>query len=369
MLSFQAIAPKCALGTNIAKYIVAGIANNISGGMKILNRYFNVGIIQQSIAYDTAENLKYIAEKVDAMMSGCHKPEMIVGVEGGIGYYTPQTIPGPITDYLCSIAKKYGIYFIPGTMYEEHPDCPEGMYYNSAPVINPQGEIIAVYRKMAPWRPTEAYTHPGREYVVFDVPEKDTKVGLMICYDSNYPEIARNLTLMGAEVIIKVTQDPEELYYLNKPVHLTRALENQTYFISVNTCGKFGNFSLYGNSMFVSPEGKILWEAGREESFYTMTLDLDIVRKSREYGTLFMDHYLKHLREYDFPNPFSGAIADAPVYRNLSPAPKNVAEYDSKVKEVGLGNIGKEQPAMSGEELEGIFSAQKSNLDEFLSSR
>ncbi len=49
-------------------------------------------------------------------MSGLHKPEMIIGVEGGIGYFTPSLIPGPITEFLCKIAQKFGIYFIPGTL-------------------------------------------------------------------------------------------------------------------------------------------------------------------------------------------------------------------------------------------------------------
>jgi len=331
-----------------------------------MSRFLNVGIIQQKIVYDTAENLKYIEHQVDALMSGCHKPEMIIGVEGGIGYYTPQNIPGPITDYLCAIAKKYGIYFIPGTMYESHPDCEDGMFYNSAPVINPQGEIIAVYRKMSPWRPSEAFTQPGNDYVVFDMPEKNTKVGVIICYDSNFPEISRNLTLMGAEIIVKVTQDPEELYSLNKPINLTRALENQAFFISVNTCGQFGNFSLYGNSMVVNPEGRILWEAGKEEAIFTITLNLDEVTNAREYGTSFMDHYLKHLRDYNFPCPYAGNFGKAPLYKSLGATPKNVKEYDSKAAELGLGCTLNDVPEDDNSE---AIAKYEVSLDEFLSKR
>lgn len=315
-----------------------------------MNRYLNVGIIQQKIVYDTAENLKYIEHQVDALMSGCHKPELIIGCEGGIGYYTPQPIPGPITDFLCGIAKKYGIYFIPGTMYESHPDCAEGMFYNSLPVINPDGELIAVYRKLSPWRPTEAFTQPGHEYVVFDMPEKQTKVGVMICYDSNFPEISRNLTLMGAEVLVKVTQDPEELWALNRPINLARALENQAFFISVNTCGQFGNLSLYGNSMIVNPEGRILWEAGREESIFTMTINLDEVSMAREYGTSFMDHYLMHLRDYNYPCPYAGNVGSAPVFKTLGKSPLNVEEDDEKTKAIGLGKTLKSIPAGDFEE-------------------
>lgn len=328
-----------------------------------MSRFLNVGIIQQKIVYDTAENLKYIEHQVDALMSGCHKPEMIIGVEGGIGYYTPQTIPGPITDYLCAIAKKYGIYFLPGTMYESHPDCEEGMFYNSVPIINPQGEIIAVYRKMSPWRPSEEFTQPGKEYVVFDMPEKNTKVGVIICYDSNFPEIPRNLALLGAEVIVKMTQDPEELYSLNKPINLARALENQAYFISVNTCGQFGNYSLYGNSMIVNPEGRILWEAGKEEAIFTQTINLDEVTYAREYGTSFMDHYLKHLRDYNYPCPYAGKFGDAPVYKNLTAAPKTVNEYETKAKELGIGCNRSEKPE---EDMSETFAAYATALEQFL---
>ncbi len=328
-----------------------------------MGRYLNVGIIQQPISEDTAENMKYIEKRVDEMMAGVHAPELIVGVEGGIGYYTPQPIPGPITDFFCAIAKKHGIYLIPGTMYEDAPEL-DGTYYNSAPVINPKGEIIAVYRKMAPWRPAEAYTEPGKEYVVFDIPEKNTKVGVQICYDLNFPEISRNLTLMGAEVLLKLTQDPEELINLNKPIHFARALENQAYLVSTNTCGRFGNFGLYGNSLIVSPEGQLLWEAGSTETTHTITLDLDKVRTAREYGTIFMDHYLKHLKQYDFPMPFAGRIGDAPLYKNLTPPPNNPAEYAEKMKEIGVGTIGNTEK--EEEDSAALFARCEENLTAFL---
>ena len=328
-----------------------------------MSRFLNVGIIQQKIVYDTTENLKYIEEKVNALMSGYHKPELIVGVEGGIGYFTPQPIPGTITNYLCNIAKKYGIYFIPGTMYEVNSDLPEGYFYNSAPIINPKGEIIAVYRKMAPWKPSEQFTAPGKEYIVFEIPEKNTKVGVMICYDLNFPEIARNLTLMGAEVLVKLTQDPEELYELNKPIHFARALENQAYLVSTNTSGTFSNFSLYGKSLIINPEGRPLWEAGHTETIATVTLNLDLVNQCREYGTIFMDHYIKHLKQYNFPMPYSSKISEAPVYNKLTAAPNTVAEYNQKVKEIGIGNIGKN---VLEEDMSDFIANCEKSLEEFL---
>ncbi len=301
-----------------------------------MGRFLNVGIIQMPVSKDTAINLNYIEKKVNDLMSSYHRPELVLGVEGGIGYFTPQEIPGPITDFLANIARRHKIYFIPGTMYQ----IKDGLIYNSAPVFNPDGELIAVYNKMAPWRPAEEDATPGSEYVVFDMPEKQTKIGVQICYDLNFPEISRNETLMGAEVLVKLTMDPEELYHLNKPVHYTRALENQAFLVSTNGVGTFGGANLYGNSLVINPEGHLLWEAAAHETVATVTLDLDLVTRSREYGTIFMDHYLQHLKEFSFPMPFAKNILEAPLYKTLGNSPKNVEQYEMQVKKLGVCEIG-----------------------------
>lgn len=328
-----------------------------------MGRFLNVGIIQMPLSEDTAENLRYLAQKAEALMGGYHRPELVVGVEGGIGFNTPQPIPGPITEYLSKIARKHAVYFIPGTMWESHAGLGEGQFYNSAPVFNPRGELIAVYRKMAPWRPFESRSAPGREYVVFDIPEKDTKIGVQICYDLNFPEISRNETLLGAEVLIKLTEDPEELYLFNKPLHYTRALENQAYLVSTNGAGYFANFAVYGNSLVISPEGKLLWEAGQVETIATVTLDLDLVKRCRDYGTGFLDHYLKHLGQYNFPQPFAGKIGSAPVYHMLSPAPDDIEAYDTKAREMGFGSLAKRYENDNEDE---SMEQYRKSLQEFL---
>jgi hypothetical protein len=142
-------------------------------------------------------------------------------------------------------------------------------------------------------------------------------------------------------VLVKLTMDPEELYHLNKPVHFTRALENQAFLVSTNGVGTFGGTNLYGNSLVINPEGQLLWEGGAAETVATVTLDLDLVSRSREYGTIFMDHYLQHLGEFAFPMPFAGNIGEAPLFKSLAKAPRNVDEYEKQVQKVGLLEIGK----------------------------
>lgn len=89
-----------------------------------MGRFLNVGIIQMPVNEDTVVNLKYIEQKTNELMSAYHKPELIVGVEC-MESFTAQYIPGAMTEFFSNIAKKHGIYFIPGSMYEKHNDLPK----------------------------------------------------------------------------------------------------------------------------------------------------------------------------------------------------------------------------------------------------
>jgi len=327
-----------------------------------MGRFLNVGIIQMPVGLDTAENFRFLEEKTDSIMKSFHRPELVVGVES-ISACTPEAIPGKITDYFGAIAKRHGIYYIPGSFSEISPELPDKVTYNTAVVFNPQGEIIGKYRKMAPWRPAEAYSAPGREYLVFDIPEKETKIGVQICYDLNFPEISRNETLMGAEVLVKLTMDPQELYLINKHLHYARALENQAYLVSTNGTGFFNDIHLYGNSMVVSPEGNLVWEAGQEPTFCTVTLDLDLVERCRQKGTLFVDHYLKHLYEYNFPMPYAGNFQEAPLLKRLGKAPGNPKEYAENVADTIQNPIGKRAASTID------FDALAKTLDQYLDER
>jgi predicted amidohydrolase len=327
-----------------------------------MGRYLNVGIIQMPVSTDTSENFRYLEERTENLMKAFHKPELVVGVES-IGAFTPDTIPGRISEYFGRIAKKHGIYFIPGTLSETEEGLSEGAYYNTAVVFGPDGSIVGKYRKMAPWRPAESATIPGREYFVFDIPEKNTKVGVQICYDINFPEISRNETLMGAEVLVKLTMDPDELYALNRHIHFARALENQAYVVSTNATGFFNALHLYGSSIVVGPEGNVLWEGGREPAMCTVTLDLDVVSRCRKSGTMFLDYYLKHLHEFNFPMPYAGDFREAPLLKQLGDAPGNPAEYDENIKEIWKGPIGRRAPKKID------FDTIKENLARYLDEK
>ena len=111
-----------------------------------------------------------------------------------------QPLPGPAEASFQAMAARHGIWLLPGSLFEKK----EGRIFNTAPVIDPRGQVIARYRKMFPFRPYESATTPGSEFVVFDVPDIG-RFGVSICYDMWFPETTRTLAAMGAEVVLHPT--------------------------------------------------------------------------------------------------------------------------------------------------------------------
>ena len=199
-----------------------------------------------------------------------------------------EPIPGPSTDRMCEAARKTKKWVVPGSLYERD----SGKIYNTAVVISPDGEIVAKYRKMFPWLPYESGSTPGHEFSVFNVPGIG-RFGLAICYDLWFPEVARTLAWMGAEVILQPTMTPTSDRTLEMVIIQANAIFNQAYVISVNGVGVYGG----GRSIFVDPDGRILQQASDHESILTEIIDLDHVARTREYGTIGLGQTLKQLRD------------------------------------------------------------------------
>jgi formamidase len=188
-----------------------------------------------------------------------------------------------------------------------------GSIYNTALAISPDGAIVAKYRKMFPWLPFESETTPGDQFCVFDIPDAG-RFGLCICYDAWFPEVARTLAWMGAEVILHPTLTSTSDRAAELILNQANAIFNQCYFVDINGLGPWGG----GRSLIVDPEGRILQQAGEHDMILTEILNLDMVHKTREFGTLGLCQTWKQLR--DFPGHFpiyEEGIATGKIYRDL----------------------------------------------------
>jgi formamidase len=187
-----------------------------------------------------------------------------------------EDIPGPATDRVAALAKETGLWLVPGSIYERGDD---GNVYNTAIAVSPLGEIAATYRKVFPWQPYERTT-PGNEFVVFDIPGVG-RIGLAICYDGSFPETARQLAWLGAEVIIQPTLTTTRDREMELVCARANAWTNQLFVVNVNASDPAG----VGASCIVDPEGTVRQQAGTGEEVLIDCLDLDAVSRARTHGT------------------------------------------------------------------------------------
>jgi formamidase len=207
---------------------------------------------------------------------------------------TAQVIPNDLTNRLAKLAKKLGCWFVPGSFYEK-----EGSeVYNTLLVFDPNGVIVAKYRKIFPWSPHEE-TNFGEQFVTFDIPDIG-RIGVVICYDLWFPEIFRTLTWMGAEVILQpsLTHTPDR----SGEIILTQAqaIMFQSYVLNINVISQQGG----GESLFVDPEGRILQQAGTHEMAMTEAIDLEKVSWIRQFGSYGTNPLWKSFRDSKIQGKF-----------------------------------------------------------------
>jgi predicted amidohydrolase len=222
-----------------------------------------------------------------------------------------EPLPGPTEARYQALARKLGIWLVPGSLYEREGD----RIYNTAIAIDPAGMTVARYRKIYPFLPYEAGVTHGRECVVFDVPEVG-RFGLSICYDQWFPEVARALVWKGAEVILHPTLTSTIDRAQELVLAQANAIVNQCYFVDINNAGELGN----GRSIIVGPEGEVIHQAGEHNEVIPVTLDLERVRASRRRGINGLGQMLKSFRDtrVDFPC-YANPPADSRSLRELGP--------------------------------------------------
>ncbi len=179
-----------------------------------------------------------------------------------------ESIPGPSIEKICLAAKRLGVYVVWPT-YERGEN--KNIIYNSSALISSQGEIMGVYRKTHPFPSERSWTTPGKETPIFTT--EFGKVGMIICYDGDFPELSRVLALKGAEIIVRPSAflRPFDIWSLT---NCARAYDNHVYFIAVNAVGTDAGGGLYfGNSMIVSPIAQKLAQARSQEEILYATLD------------------------------------------------------------------------------------------------
>lgn len=155
--------------------------------------------------------------------------------------------------------------------------------FNSMVCLSDKGDILAVYRKIHLFGEEKKYFSPGNEFQIVDTPIG--RVGFLICYDLEFPEMARMLTLQGADVLLVSTANMKPWCDHQDVYVRARAMENQIFLALANIVGKEKNYIFCGNSVIVNPMGKILAQANMQEPALLIaeinTADISKIRNSK----------------------------------------------------------------------------------------
>ena len=177
---------------------------------------------------------------------------------------------GAVTGRLCQLAKELHLYVAAGVPLRTA----DGRCCNSAVFINEDGTLQGVYHKNHLFGAEKTLFQPGNGYRVFHT--RFGTVGVLICYDNNFPESVRELTLMGAELILVLcawrVQD-RDLFELLSASH---AAENTVFLGACNLYYDSADLQLFGGSRLLNPRGQILAESiARGEDVIVGEVDLD----------------------------------------------------------------------------------------------
>ncbi len=202
-----------------------------------------------------------------------------------------ESIPGASTDRLAACCKELGIYVIVGLLEKDADKC-----YNAAVLVGPGG-LVGKYRKNhLPFLGIDRFIDAGDgPFQVYKTPIGN--IGIHICYDCNFPESARIMALLGADIIVLPTNWPEGREKVANYVINTRAYENRVHFAAVDRVGNERGARFIGRSKIISASGDTLVEASSDdEEIIYAEVSLEearqkhVVIKANEFEFNFMRH-------------------------------------------------------------------------------
>ncbi|HKT00310.1 MAG TPA: carbon-nitrogen hydrolase family protein [Rugosimonospora sp.] len=181
-------------------------------------------------------------------------------------------VPGPVTGPVAALARELAVHIVLGT-YERGAE--RGTVYNTAVLLGPEGTVLGAYRKTHLFcgedRPGGGWVTPGDAAVVVETTLG--RVGLIICFDGDYPELSRIEAVRGAELICR----PSALLRSADIWELTnraRAYDNHVYVVAANATGADPAGVLYfGNSMIVTPIAEVVARGASHQGWVSARLD------------------------------------------------------------------------------------------------
>ncbi|MEU9376829.1 carbon-nitrogen hydrolase family protein [Streptomyces sp. NPDC048255] len=240
---------------------------------------------------DTAENLKALDEAAARAAQG--GAGLLVTSEMFLTGYAldvqdiaalAEPADGMSARAIGEIARRHGVAVLYG-----YPERAGSAVYNAAQLIGPEGTPLANYRKTHLFGSFEQEAFTPGDTPVVQADLNGLRVGIMICYDVEFPENVRAHALAGTDLLLVPTAQMHPFQFVAEQLVPVRAFENQMYIAYVNRTGPEGEFEFVGLSCLASPDGTTRTRAGRGEELVFGEADPELLAASRETNPYLRD--------------------------------------------------------------------------------
>ena len=280
-----------------------------------------IALIQKNRISDIEHNIQTLGESIrQAALKGAelvvfqelHNSLYFCQVESTDNFDLAESIPGPSTEYYGGLAKEYGIVLVT-SLFERRA---AGLYHNTAVVLDKDGSIAGIYRKMhIPDDPAyyeKFYFTPG-DLGFHPIQTSIGKLGVQVCWDQWYPEGARLMALQGAELLIYPTaigwestdtdEEKQRQLVAWQTVQRGHAVANGIPVIAVNRCGfekdpsgQTNGITFWGHSFVAGPQGEILAEADEKPTMLIVDVNMKRCEEVRRWWPFLRD---RRIEEFD----------------------------------------------------------------------
>ena len=276
-------------------------------------RELKIGFLQQHNTADTKNNILRLAEGISDLakrgaqlivLQELHNSLYFCQEERVDNFDLAEPIPGPSTKLFGELARQFGVVIVTSLFEKRAP----GLYHNTAVVLEKDGSIAGIYRKMhIPDDPAyyeKFYFTPG-DLGFHPIQTSVGRLGVMVCWDQWYPEAARLMALQGAELLIYPTaigyepsDTPEEQQRQRiawQTVQRGHAVANGLPVVTVNRvgveeCSLTSKIQFWGTSFVAGPQGELIYEASTdEEESIIVELDMDHFEQVRRWWPFLRD--------------------------------------------------------------------------------
>ncbi|MBO4827077.1 MAG: carbon-nitrogen hydrolase [Prevotella sp.] len=264
-----------------------------------------IGIIQQHNTADKNDNMRRLAESIGKLaqqgaelivLQELHNTRYFCQVESVDNFDLAEPIPGPSTDFFGSLAKKHGVVIVTSLFERRAP----GLYHNTAVVMERDGSVAGMYRKMhIPDDPAyyeKFYFTPG-DIGFRPINTSVGRLGVLVCWDQWYPEAARLMALRGAQLLIYPTaigyessDTPDEQQRQREAwttVQRGHAVANGLPVVAVNRVGhepdpsnQTRGIQFWGSSFVAGPQGELLFRASEADEESTV-VEVDLAHSEQ----------------------------------------------------------------------------------------